>query len=177
MAESPEIPEAKDAFEKRAALTIAIIAICLSFIENLGDNAKTDAILKTNEASNQWGYFQSKSIKGQMASMHAQLLNSFLAKDSHGNPPVPSPESVRLQKEAERYDSEKSAIKAQAESLQQQAAQQSAVNDRCDRSALFLQVAVVFCSVSILARSPKLWWAGIGLSGVGIVIGITAFLL
>jgi hypothetical protein len=177
MAESPEIPEAKDPFEKRAALTIAIIAICLSFIENLGDNAKTDAILKTNEASNQWGYFQSKSIKGQMASMHAQLLERFQTKESSGSVSGATVESVRLQKEAERYDSEKSAIKAQAESLQQQAAQQSAVNDRCDRSALFLQVAVVLCSVSIIARRPKLLLAGIGLGGVGIAIGVTAFFL
>ncbi len=97
------------------------------------------------------------------------------AKEASGRVPEASPESVRLHKEAERYDSEKSAIKTQAESLQQQAAQQSAVNDRCDRSALFLQVAVVFCSVSILARSPKLWLAGIGLGGVGITVGVTAF--
>jgi hypothetical protein len=61
MPDAPEIPEAKDPFEKRVALTIAIIAICLSFVGNLGDNAKTDAIIKTNEASDQWGFFQAKT--------------------------------------------------------------------------------------------------------------------
>ena len=57
MPDAPEIPEAKDPFDKRVALTIAIIAICLSFVSNLGDNAKTSAILKTSEASDQWNYF------------------------------------------------------------------------------------------------------------------------
>jgi hypothetical protein len=54
-------------FEKQVALTIAMLAICLCLIGNRGDNAKTDAIIKTNEASNQRGYFQAKGIKGQMA--------------------------------------------------------------------------------------------------------------
>ena len=65
MPDAPEIPAAKDPFEKRAALTIAIIAICLSFVSNLGDNAKTSSILKTSEASDQWSYFQAKSTKAQ----------------------------------------------------------------------------------------------------------------
>lgn len=60
MAEAPEIPEANDPFEKQVAVTIACLAVVLAFIGNKGDNAKTDAIIKTNEASNQWGYFQAK---------------------------------------------------------------------------------------------------------------------
>ena len=35
-----------------------------------------------------------------------------------------------------------------------------AINDRCDQSALLLQIAVVVCSVSILAQSHKFWWLG-----------------
>jgi len=52
MPDAPEIPEAKDPFEKRVAVTIAILAVALAFIGNKGDNARTDAIIKTNEASN-----------------------------------------------------------------------------------------------------------------------------
>ena len=37
MADAPEIPEANDPFEKRVAVTIALIAIVLSFIQNAGD--------------------------------------------------------------------------------------------------------------------------------------------
>jgi hypothetical protein len=174
MPEAPEIPEAKDPFEKRVALTIAILAICLSFVGNLGDNAKTEAIIKTNEAANQWGYYQAKSIKGQMAAMHGSLLSHL--PGAQGGAPDQT-EAERLTHEAERYESEKAAIKDQAESLQKIAAHDSSINDRCDQSALLLQIAVVVCSVSILAGSSKFWWAGMALGVAGMGYGLTAFLL
>ena len=174
MAERPEIPEAKDPFEKRAALTISIIAICLTFIGNLGDSAKTEAIIKTNEASDQWGYYQAKGIKGQMASMHASLLTSL---SGAGITESIKAETAKLAKEAERYEADKVEIKAKAEELTKEAAHKSVINDRCDHSSLFLQVSVVFCSVAILSRSHKLWLGGVLLGAIGIVVGVTAFLL
>lgn len=45
MPEAPEIPEAKDPFEKQVAISIAALAVALSVIGNKGDNAKTDAII------------------------------------------------------------------------------------------------------------------------------------
>jgi hypothetical protein len=172
MPDAPEVPEAKDPFEKRVAMTIAILAICLSFVGNLGDNAKTDAIIKTNEASNQWGYFQAKGIKGQMAAMHADLILRIAGKD-----PSEKAEADRLRSEGDRYDSEKMEIKANAEANQKEADHKSSINDRCDQSALLLQVAIVICSVSILAQSHKFWWVGILLGAAGAVVGLTAFLI
>lgn len=174
MAEAPEIPEAKDPFEKRAALTISIVAICLTFISSLGDNAKTEAIIRTNQSSDQWGYFQAKGIKGQMAGMQASLTAAL----SGANPSEETRADIaRLRKEADRYEAEKGEIKKKAEDLQKEAAHNSTINDRCDHASLFLQLSVVLCSVSILARSHKLWYAGIGLGLVGAVIGVTAFFL
>ncbi len=51
MAEAPEIPEAKDPFEKRVAVTIAVLAVVLAVVGNKGDNAKTDAIIKPKNGS------------------------------------------------------------------------------------------------------------------------------
>lgn len=86
MPDAPEIPEAKDPFDKRVALSIAIIAICLSFVANLGDNAKTSAILKTSEASDQWNYFQAKSTAdfGHPKCRAINVTNSLLALPSTG---------------------------------------------------------------------------------------------
>ena len=176
MPDALEIPEAKDPFEKRVAVTIAIIAIILSFVQNEGDNSQADAIIRTNEATNQWGYYQAKSIKGQIAEMHAGLLPRL--------PPGPGEtaetlraETDRLTKEAARYDAEKGEIQAKAQELQTEAAKLAKVNDRCDQSALFLQIAVVICSVAILSGSRGFWWVGILLGVIGAGVGITAFLM
>ena len=174
MADSPEIPEAKDPFEKRVALTIAILAICLSLIGNRGDNAKTDAIIKTNKASNSWGYFQAKSIKGEMAAMHGDLLSRLAGGDAAE---AAKNETARLHDEGVRYDKEKSESKDKAEELEKDATHLLAVNDRCDLAALLLQIAVIICSVAILARAHKFWWAGMLLGAAGIVASVTAFLM
>jgi Domain of unknown function (DUF4337) len=174
MSEAPEIPEAKDPFEKRAALTISIVAICLTFIGNLGDNAKTEAIIRTNQSSDQWGYFQAKGIKGQMAAMQASVLSALAGPNATDDIRA---DVARLKKEADRYESEKADIKKEAERLHQEAAKDSAINDRCDQASLSLQLSVVFCSVSILARSHRLWYVGIVLGVIGAVIGVTAFLI
>lgn len=170
----PEIPEAEDAFQKRVALSIAIMAVILSFIGNRGDNAKTDAIIKTNEASNKWGYFQAKSIKGQMSRMEAELLASLsgetLAEKS-------AKLIEKLKADSERYDSEKAEIKTEAEHLATEAQQQSEINDKCDRASLFLQIGVVICSVAILSGWKPFWLIGVGLGIVGTVIGAGVFLM
>ena len=51
MPDAPEIPEAKDRFEKTVAITIAVVAVILSWMSNRGDDAKTSAIIKTLDLS------------------------------------------------------------------------------------------------------------------------------
>ena len=174
MAGAPEIPTGKDPFEKRVALTISIIAICLSFITNVGDNAKTTSILKTGESSDQWGYFQAKSTKAQIAAMHGDLIMRLSAGERSDDA---RNQAIRLGQEARRYDIEKGDIKLAAEKMASEAKHMSTINDRCDKAALFLQIGVVVCSVSILAESHKFWWLGILLGIVGIGVGATAFFL
>lgn len=174
MPDAPQIPGAKDPFERRVALTISIIAICLSFMTNVGDNAKTSAILKTNEASDQWGYFQAKNTKAQLSAMHGDLLmrlSSDERSDDSRN------QAIKLGQEARRYDMEKSEIKVVAEKLTAEATHMSAINNRCDQGALFLQIAVIVCSVSILAQSHKFWWLGMLLGITGMGVGATAYFI
>lgn len=173
MPEDTEIPEAKNPFEKRVAVTIAIIAICLSFVGNLGEKSRTEAIIKTNEASDQWGYFQAKGIKSQMAGMHADLLRNSATPSTEAT----KAEAAKLLTQSERYEGEKGEIKSKAEELQHEAKHELAVNKRCERAALFLQLAVVLCSVSILARSHIFWIVGMLIGATGVVVGITAFLM
>ena len=175
MPDAPEIPEAKDPFEKRAAVTIAILAVALAVIGNKGDNAKTDAIIKTNEASNQWGYYQAKGIKGSIATAEHELL-TLLAPPQNAAPEL-AKNAERLKSEAERYKTEQVKIKADAEQAQKEAKLGSEINDRCDQGSLALQIAIVIASVSILARSRAFWIASIVLGLLGIGIGVTAFML
>jgi hypothetical protein len=174
MSDPTEIPEASNAFEKKIALTIAILAVILSFVNNKGDNAKTDAILNTSKASDQWSYFQAKSIKGHIAELHVGLL-----KELGGAPMTDEAKQAlgRLAGEVDRLKGDKTAIEKEAKQLVVDAEHASKLNDRCDLSALLLQIAIVICSVAILSSWKPFWYAGIALGAAGAVIGATAFLM
>jgi hypothetical protein len=175
MPDAPEIPEANDPFEKRVAVTIAILAVVLAIVGNKGDNAKTDAIIKTNEGANQWAYYQAKGIKGSIASAEQELL-TLLAPSQNGSGEI-AKNAERLKLDGERYKTEQVEIKAHAEEAQKDADRGSKINDRCDLGSLALQIAIVIASVSILAHSRLFWIASVVLGVVGIGIGVTAFLI
>src|SRR5436305_6125573 len=48
---------------RKIALLIAVIALCLALSETLGKGAQTESIAKNVEASNLWAFFQAKSIR------------------------------------------------------------------------------------------------------------------
>ena len=186
MSETPEIPEANDPFSKQVAITIALLAVVLALIENKGDNAKTDAIIKTSEAANRWGYYQSKSIKQNIYETELEILSHLKPVASQAD--AVDPESAVRRKSllasmekaaatAKRYDSEKGDIKKEAEQFEAAAEANGKINDRCDHAALSLQIAVVICSVAILSRWRLFWYIGLGLGVAGALIGMSSFRL
>src|SRR5438309_8295543 len=70
---------------RKIALLIAIIALCLALSETLGKGAQTESISKNVEASNLWAFFQAKSIRRtvvQATSEHAKLSLGTLNDDA-----------------------------------------------------------------------------------------------
>jgi hypothetical protein len=61
--EHAEHAEHASGSNKKIALLIAVIALCLALSETLGKGAQTEAISKNVEAANFWAFFQAKSIR------------------------------------------------------------------------------------------------------------------
>jgi hypothetical protein len=168
MSQAPELPEAKDPFEKAVAVSIACMAVVLAFIDDHADDAKTEAILSTNEAANAWSYFQAKSIKQQVSESDLHLLHA-LAPTNAGDLPA------QLEADVGRYASEKDEIKARAEELGELASHAREVDDRAGQGALFLQLAIVLASVSLLARWNKMWIASLLVALGGAAVGLSSW--
>lgn len=168
-----ELPEAKDPFERVIALCIAVLAVVLAFVDNTGNNGQADAIVKTNLASNQWAYYQAKSLKENLAESNAALL----AVLSPGNSATAKSQGDEMHKESLRYELEKKEIKAKAEALEKEAQHGQAIDDQCDVAALFLQIAVVICSIAILVRWRAIFFAGAVLGLVGVYQSVIAFMM
>ena len=61
--EHAEHAEHASGSNKKIALLIAIIALCLALSETLGKGSQTESISKNVESSNLWAFFQAKSIR------------------------------------------------------------------------------------------------------------------
>jgi Domain of unknown function (DUF4337) len=173
MAETPEIPEAKDPYEKAIAISIAVMAVILSVISNHSDDAKTEAIIKTNEAANKWGYFQAKSIKQHV---HEDTLASLAVLNASALDQAKLNQlTEKMRAENKRYEDERKEIKSEAEALEKEATQKLRVNNRGDLGSLLLQIAIVMASIAILGRWKPFWLIGVLLGLVGAGIGLSGF--
>ena len=77
--EHAEHAEHASGSNKKIALLIAVIALCLALSETLGKGAQTEAISKNVEASNLWAFFQAKSIRRTTVQTIAEQTKLSLA--------------------------------------------------------------------------------------------------
>ncbi len=173
MSDAPEIPEASDPFAQRVAITIAALAVAMSIIGNLGDNAKTEAIIKTSEAANAWSYYQAKSLKGHAYTIAAEELAVLAVPDPAKRDALVASFTAKTQ----TYAADQAKIEADARALTADAAHASRINDRCDLGSLLLQIAVILCSVAILVKQHRFWLLGLAVGGAGAAVGATAFFM
>ena len=110
-----------DNLASRVAMVTAILATVGAVVGYQGGATqneamlfKNEAVLKKTEASNQWAYYQAKSIKNEMA---ANTINLLLAMEK----PVP-PDMAERKSSLEK---DKASIKLQAEELEKDSEAQS----------------------------------------------------
>jgi hypothetical protein len=70
---------------KKVALLIAVIALCLAFSETLGKSAQTNALSFNVEASNLWAFFQAKTIRQTILQTGTEILKIDRIRDA-GDP-------------------------------------------------------------------------------------------
>jgi Na+/glutamate symporter len=131
---------------------------------------KNNAAIKKTEASNQWNYFQSKSTKQSLAEVSRDLTTVEADRSKY-------------QAKIERYEKEKSEIKAVADKLEADATEWDKKSDeqmhqhhRWAQSTTLLQVAIALAAIALLTKRRWLEWGMFGAGAVGLIIGILAFL-
>ncbi len=130
---------------------------------------KNNAAIKKTEASNQWNYFQSKSTKQSLA----ELARDLASDDKKS----------KYQDKVDRYEKEKTEIKAVADKLEADATQWDKQSDeqmhqhhRWAQSTTVLQVSIALAAIALLTKKKWLEYAMFGAGGIGVVVGILAAL-
>jgi hypothetical protein len=160
---------------RRIALLIAIIALCLALSETLGKGAQTESITKNVEASDLWAFYQAKTIRRTVVQTAAEQATFTLGSISDAQ------QIDDWQKTAQRYRSEPE-TKEGSEELSERAKNAEEERDLAtakyhhfELASAAFQIAIVLASATIITGMVWLAWisglltlAGIAFVGIGL---------
>ena len=178
MHETVELPEARHEHGDNPLLvpvsvTFSILAVLIAAVTLLGHRAHTEELLLQSQATDQWAYFQAKTIRLHETQSIADLLTALAPQDKERAAAL----REKYLKEVERYQGDKDDIGAKARELEKERDLVSRRADRFDGGEALLEIGLVICSITLLTKRRAFWFGGmlIGLAGVG--LAVTGFLL
>lgn len=154
------------------SLSMAILAVLVAVVSLLGHRAHTEEVLLQAKASDQWAYYQAKNIRGHNDKLFAELT----ALVSTSNPEALAKLREDYLKESERYADEQNEIQKEARALENEVAIQQRRADRYDLGEVFLEIALVVTSITLLSGRRIFWHAGLLMGAVGLAIAALGLL-
>jgi len=158
------------------SLSTAIIAI-LTALAGLYESqvtsqtilAKNEAVLIQSQASDQWAFYQAKSLKGHIYKVNAELYPQ---------------KADDFKSKVDKYEKEQAQIMADAKKLEEL---REAKNHESEHfyhkhhtlsfAITFLQISIAIASISALTRNKKFWLGSLALGTIGLGIFINAILI
>jgi len=160
---------------KKIALLIAVIALCLAFSETLGKSAQTAALSYNVEASNLWAFFQAKTIRRTLVETAAQELSIVAAAPA--SQPIKEAAAKQIdawQKTGARYRSEPDTREGSVE-LAERAKEAEHNRDTAmakyhhyEVASAAFQIGIVLASAAVITGMIVLTWLASGLAIVGL---------
>ena len=130
---------------------------------------KNEAAIKKTEASNQWNFYQAKSGKQNLSELALELA-------PEGRKPFYTAEIAR-------YKTEKAAIKLEAEKFEaaskeadDKSAEQMHQHHRWAPATTLLQISIALAAIALLTKKRWMEKMVFGVSAIGLVVGIAAWL-
>ncbi len=173
--------EKKEPWLNYLALTTVILAVCATLSTFKGGGYSTRSVLTQSHASNQWAYYQAKSMKGYLYELQREELELEL-KMSGSRVPKSLAEEYRKKidyysNNIKRYDEEKAQIQKDArnyEALHDDAQKHSQI---FGIAVIFLQIAILLSSIAALMKKKPVWFLGLIIGAFGVIYFINGFFL
>jgi Domain of unknown function (DUF4337) len=154
-------------------VTLSILAVLVAMVTLLGHRAHTEELLLQAKASDQWAYFQAKNIRLRETQSIADVLGALAPADKEKTDAL----HEKYLKEVERYEKDKDQISDQAKDFEKERDLVQRRADRYDVGEVFLEIALIICSFTLLTKKKGFWIAGMSLGVVGLIIATSGFLL
>jgi|SRR5271157_1108040 len=180
-----EVKEELEKEEKREkwinylALTTVLLAVCATLSSFKLEHFSVDSVLRQAQASDQWSYYQAKSVKGYLYELQKEKFELEL-KTIEKNSPADF--IAEYQKKIEsyggqvkKYDREKEDIVKEAKHLEKERDEAQEKREIYGVAIIFLQMGILLCSIAALMRKKVIWLIASIVGAVGIVYFANGF--
>ena len=167
MSDSTE--ETKPSWHNHMAISTVIFAVCATLSTFKGGGYSTQSVVQQALASDQWGFFQAKSMKQHMYELQNQQLKLQLAALGEDNPAKKGYEERIKENAAEiaRHAEEKKEIQAKALAFEAQRDSAKRHSAPFANAVLLLQIAILLSSIASLMKSRPVWLSALPIGAVG----------
>jgi len=155
------------------AVLAAIAALESGAFSNEALIQKNEALLAQAQASDQWAYYQAKSVKAAIYSSQAAVAQS-------SNPDL----AKKAQQQADRYSKEEEEISKSAKEREKEVAEKgelSAISmehhHRFAYSVTMFQISIALAAVAALSKQKGVWFAGLVVAAAGLIYFVDGFRL
>jgi len=156
------------------SVTMAFLAVLVAVVTLLGHRAHTEEVVLQAKASDQWAYYQAKSIRRHADEMYLDLV---AAEPTIADAALVAKLHDKYSQEASRYKDDQKSIEDKARDMEAEVATERNRADRFDLAEVFLEVGLVITSITLLSGKRMFWWLGLLLGAIGIATASTAFFL
>jgi len=174
------VEEKKEPWLNYLALTTVIFAVCATLSTLKGGGFGSRAIMSQAQASDQWSYYQAKSIKGYVYDLQREKFEMDLKTTKGASHALIAEYGKKIDGYAQKikkYDDEKAEIMKKAQDLE-------AVRDDAQKhsgafglAAMFLQIAILLSSIAALMKRKLFWFLGMAAGCFGLVYFFNGFFL
>jgi hypothetical protein len=181
---------AHDPFDKRVAVSVAIVAAVLAGISMLGHRKHnevlqltTQANIEHTKATDAWGEYQAVNIRDH----GYEFVSGVLKEVAKAEPKYAEgfkPYIARAEDQHKKYDKRLPEQKGKAEKLGKEAEKHIEAShhahhqaDRLDYGHLAAEFGIVLCSLALLTKRKLFWYAGIVSTMVALGLTISAYTL
>jgi len=152
-------------------LSMAILAVILAAISLLSHRAHTEELLLQNKATDQWAFFQARSIRRHTYELFLDLLSVVDLKD----PTAANKLQEKYSSEIKREKVEQDDISSEARELETEVLTARHKANRYDLGEVCLEVGVVLASLTLLTHRKIFWQLGCLAGLAGLAAALTGF--
>lgn len=176
LAPPPPPPGERRGWTDHAARTTAVLAVLAAIASGQYAESFSRTILAQTEASDQWSFYQAKSIKKSLAQTEHELAMALAEGRPDGARRLAALDAEAAAR-ARRYEEELAGIKATADALDARKHLHQKRGERFQWAFLALQAGVVLSTVAASSRRKELWAVAVAAGLLGLGLAANAYFL